>query len=145
MSAPSKTNTPAPSTSKHDWAHATMDELKSGSDDEPEVYDAKVGKRKWCWQTKREVKEREARERQQREEAEHWAREEAVCLEREAPAIRRQEEADCWVWEECQAKEEKECQEREAVMRREAAIRKVAETAEQRAQEDTEEKWCESK
>ena len=80
MSAPSKTNTPAPSTSKRDWVGATTDELKSGSDNEPEIYDTKVGERKQC----RQVKEKEAREHQQREEAECRAREEAVCLEREA-------------------------------------------------------------
>ena len=84
MSAPLKTNTPAPLTSKHDWAHATMDELKSGSDNEPEIYNMKVGERKRCRQVKKEAKEKEAREHQQREEAEHWAREEAACLEREA-------------------------------------------------------------
>ena len=62
MSAPSKTNTPTPSTGKCDWVRVTMDELKSGSDDELEIYDAKVGERKWRWQAKKEVKEKEARE-----------------------------------------------------------------------------------
>ena len=84
MSAPLKTNTPAPSTSKHDWACATMDKLKSSLDDKPEVYDVKVGECKQHQQAKREVKEREVREHQQREEVERQAREEAVCLEREA-------------------------------------------------------------
>ena len=73
MSAPLKTNTPAPSTDKHDWVHATMDELKSDSDNKLEVYNAKVGE-----------EGEEAREHQQREEVEHQAREEAACLEREA-------------------------------------------------------------
>ena len=58
MSAPSKTNTPAPLTSKRDWAQATMDGLKSGLDDEPEVYDMKVGELKQRQQAKKEVKER---------------------------------------------------------------------------------------
>ena len=61
MSAPLKTNTPAPSTGKHNWVCATTDKLKSGSDDEPEVYDTKVGERKWRWQAKKEAKENEAR------------------------------------------------------------------------------------
>ena len=100
MSAPSKTNTPASSTGKRNWAHATMDELKSSSDDEPEIYDVKVGECKWHRQAKKETKEKEARERQQREEAERQAREEAACLEREAAAIQRQEEADRQVREE---------------------------------------------
>ena len=47
-----------------------MDELKSGLDDEPEIYDAKVGECKRCRQAKKEAKEKEARERQQREEVE---------------------------------------------------------------------------
>ena len=94
MSAPLKTNTPAPLTGKCDWAHAMTDELKSGSDDEPEIYDVKVGEHKQHWQAKKEAKEKEVRERQQREEAECQAREEAVHLEREAAAVRRQEEAD---------------------------------------------------
>ena len=144
MSAPSKTNTLAPSTSKHDWACVTMDELKSGSDDELEIYDAKVGKHKQRWQAKKEAKEKEARECQQREEAEHWAREEAARLKREAAAVQRQEEADCWVREECWVKEEKEQLEREAAMPREAAIKKAMETAEKRAQEDMEEKCTEA-
>ena len=73
-------------TGKCDWAHAMTDELKSGSDDEPEIYDVKVGEHKQHWQAKKEAKEKEVRERQQREEAVH--------LEREAAAVRRQEEAD---------------------------------------------------
>ncbi|KIM70524.1 hypothetical protein SCLCIDRAFT_18635 [Scleroderma citrinum Foug A] len=143
MSAPSKTNTPAPLTGKRDWAHATTDELKSGSDDEPEIYDAKVGERKWHWQAKKEVKEK-VRERQQREEAEHQAREEAACLEREAATVRRQEEADCQVREERRVKEERERQEKEAAVHREAAIKKVMETVEKRAQGDTEERQAEA-
>ncbi|KIM63228.1 hypothetical protein SCLCIDRAFT_24364 [Scleroderma citrinum Foug A] len=144
MSAPPKPNTPAPSTGKCDWARATTDELKSGSDDEPEVYNMKVGKRKRCWQAKKEAKEKEARECQQREEAEHRAREEAVHLEREAAAVRRQEEADRQVREECRVKEERERQEKEATVRQEAAIKKATETAEKRAQGDTEERQAEA-
>ncbi|KIM67449.1 hypothetical protein SCLCIDRAFT_20971 [Scleroderma citrinum Foug A] len=144
MSAPSKTNTPAPSTGKHDWACATMDKLKSGLDDEPEIYDVKVGERKRHQQAKKEAKEKEARECQQREEVEHWAREEAARLEREAAAVWRQEEADHQVQEERWAKEEKERLEREAAVRQEAAIKKAMETAEKRAQEDTEEKCAEA-
>ena len=68
MSAPSKTNTPAPLTSEHNWACAMMDKLKSSLDDEPEIYDAKVGERKWRRQAKKEAKEKEAREHQQRKE-----------------------------------------------------------------------------
>ena len=120
MSAPLKTNTPAPLTCKLDWAHAMTDKLKSGSDNEPEIYDTKVGKCKPCQQVKKEAKEKEARECQQREEVEHWAKEEAA-------AVRRQEEADHWVWEECRTKEEKECLEREAVVHQEAAIKKATE------------------
>ena len=144
MSAPLKTNTPAPSTSKRNWACATTDELKSGSDDELEIYNTKVGERKQPRQVKKEAKEKEARERQQREEAERWAREEAVRLEREAATVWRQEEVDHWVWEERRAKEEKERLEREAAMHREAAIKKAMETVEKRAQEDTVEKWAEA-
>ena len=143
MSAPSKTNTPTPSTGKRNWARVTTDELKSGSDDELEIYDAKVGEHKWRWQAKKEAKEKEARECQQREEVEHRAREEAARLEREAATVRRQEEADRQVREERRVKEEKERLEREAAMRREAAIKKATETAEKRAQEDTEEKRVE--
>ena len=132
MSAPLKTNTPAPLTSEHNWACATMDKLKSGLDDEPEIYDVKVGKHKWCQQAKKEAKEKEARECQQREEAERQAREEAVHLKREVATVRRQEEADRWVQEEHRAKEEKECLEREAAVRQEAAIKKAMETAEKR-------------
>ena len=121
-----------------------MDELKSGSDDEPEIYDAKVGERKRCRQVKKEVKEKEARERQQREEVERQAREEAVRLEREAATVRRQEEADCRVWEECRVKEERERQEKEATVRWEAAIKKMTETAEKRAQGDMEERQAEA-
>ena len=134
-----KINTPAPSTSKCDWVHATTDELKSSSDDEPEIYNMKVGERKRCRQAKKE-----AREHQQREEAEHWAKEEAVHLEREVATIRRQEEADCWVREEHWAKEEKEHQEREAAVHWEAVIKKATVTVEKRAQEDMEEKWAEA-
>ena len=101
-------------------------ELKSSLDNEPEVYDVKVGKCKWRRQAKEEVKEC-----QQRKEAECWVKEEAAT-------IQRQEEVDCQVWEECQAKEEKERQDREAV------IKKVTETAEKRAQEDTEKKQAEA-
>ncbi|KIM51794.1 hypothetical protein SCLCIDRAFT_33176 [Scleroderma citrinum Foug A] len=144
MSAPSKTNTPTPSTSKHDWARATADELKSSSDDKPEIYNAKVGECKRHRQVKKEAKEKEARERQQREEVERQAREEAACLEREAAAVRRQEEVDRRVWEERQVKEEKERLEREAAVHREAAIKKATETAEKRAQEDMEEKHTEA-
>ena len=128
MSAPLKTNTPAPSTGKHDWVHVMMH-------DELEVYDTKVGKHKQHWQVKKEVKEKEAREHQQREEAECWVREEAACLEREAATIQRQEEADCWVQE--------EHQEREADMCWEVAIKKAMEMVEKRAQEDMEEKQAE--
>ena len=53
MSAPLKTNTPAPLTGECDWACATTDELKSGSDDELEMYDAKVGERKQRQQVRR--------------------------------------------------------------------------------------------
>ena len=109
-----------------------QDELKSGSDDEPEIYDAKVGERKRHRQAKKE-----ARERQQREEAECRAREEAAT-------IRRQEEADCRVREECQAKEEREHQEKEAAVRREAAIKKATEMAEKRTQGDTEDRQAEA-
>ena len=119
-------------TSKRDWACATTDELKSGSDDKLEIYDVKVGKRK-----RRQQAKKEAREHQQREEAEHQAREEAAT-------VQRQEEADRRVWEECRAKEEKECLEREAAMCQEAAIKKAMEMAEKRAQEDTEEKCVEA-
>ncbi|KIM51109.1 hypothetical protein SCLCIDRAFT_33725 [Scleroderma citrinum Foug A] len=143
MSAPLKTNTPAPSTGKHDWARASTDELKSGSDDELEIYDMKVGERKRHQQAKKEAKEKEVREHQQREEAECWAREEAACLEREAAAVQRQEEADRRVREERRAKEERERQEKEAAVRREAAIKKAMETAEKRAQGDTEERQAE--
>ena len=131
MSTPLKFNTPAPSTSKHDWAHATTDELKSSLDDKLEIYDMKVGERKQCWQAKKEAKEKEARECQQREEAE--------CLEREAAIVWRQEEADCWVWEECWAKEE-----REAIVHQEAAIKKVMEMVGKRAQGDMEERQVEA-
>ncbi|KIM61770.1 hypothetical protein SCLCIDRAFT_25577 [Scleroderma citrinum Foug A] len=120
MSAPLKTNTPAPSTGKHDWVHVMMH-------DELEVYDTKVGKHKQCWQVKKEVKEKEVREHQQREEAECWVREEAACLKREAATIQRQEEH----------------QEREADMCWEAAIKKAMEMVEKRAQEDMEEKQAE--
>ena len=139
MSAPLKTNTPAPLTSKHDWVHAMMDELKSSLDNELEVYDTKVGECKWHWQAKREVKERETRECQQREEAECQAREEAACLKRDTAAVQRQEEADRQVWEECQAKEE-----REAAVCQEVAIKQAMEMAEKRAQEDMEERWAEA-
>ena len=139
MSAPSKFNTPAPSTGKHDWVHMTMDKLKSGLDDKPEIYNAKVGKRKRRQQAKKEAKEKEARECQQREEAERRAREEAVCLEREVAAIWRQEEADHRVREERRAKEE-----REAAVRREAVIKEATETAEKRAQGDMEERQAEA-
>ena len=81
----------APLTGKCDWAHVTMDELKSGLDNEPEVYDMKVDECKQCWQVKEEAKEKEAREHQQREEAE-------CCTREETAAIWRQEEADCWFW-----------------------------------------------
>ncbi|KIM61750.1 hypothetical protein SCLCIDRAFT_25556 [Scleroderma citrinum Foug A] len=144
MSAPLKTNTPAPSTGKRDWARATMDELKSGSDDEPEIYNVKVGEHKQRQQAKKEAKEKEAREHQQREEVEHRAREEAARLEREAASVWRQEEADRRVQKERQAKEEKERLEREAAMCQEVAIKKAMETAEKRAQEDTEEKHAEA-
>ncbi|KIM62270.1 hypothetical protein SCLCIDRAFT_25206 [Scleroderma citrinum Foug A] len=144
MSAPLKTNTPAPSTGKHDWARATTDKLKSGSDDELEIYNEKVGKHKQRQQAKKEAKEKEARERQQREEVEHRAREEAACLEREAATVRRQEEADRQVQEERQAKEEREHQEREATVHREVAIKKATETAEKRAQGDMEERQAEA-
>ena len=144
MSAPLKLNTPAPLTSKCNWARVTTDELKSSLDDEPEIYDMKVGECKQCRQAKKEAKEKEAREHQQREEAERWAREEAVHLKREAATIQRQEEADRRVREERQAKEEKERQEREAVVRQEAVIKKATEMAEQRAQEDMEEKQAEA-
>ncbi|KIM68365.1 hypothetical protein SCLCIDRAFT_20287 [Scleroderma citrinum Foug A] len=139
MSAPPKTNTPAPSTGKRDWARATMDELKSSLDDKLEIYDMKVGERKQCWQAKKE-----ARERQQREEVERWAREEAARLEREAATIRRQEEADHQVREERWVKEERERQEKEAAVRWEVAIKKVMETAEKRAQGNTEERQAEA-
>ena len=109
-----------------------MDELKSGLHNELEIYDAKVGKCKWCWQVKKEAKEH-----QQREEAERQEREEAA-------AIWRQEEADCQVREECWAKEERECQEREAAVHWEVAIKKATETVEKRAQGDTEERWAEA-
>ena len=114
-----------------------QDELKSGSDDEPEIYDAKVGERKRRRQAKKEAKEKEARERQQREEAECRAREEAAT-------VWRQEEADCRVREECQAKEEREHQEKEAAVRWEAAIKKATETAEKRTQGDTEDRQAEA-
>ena len=65
MSAPLKTNTLAPSTGKGDWVHVMTNELKSSLDNEPEVYDVKVGKCKWRQQAKEEVKEC-----QQRKEAE---------------------------------------------------------------------------
>ena len=113
-----------------------MDELKSGSDNELEIYDMKVGKHKRCQQVKMEVKEKEVREHQQREEA--------APLEREAATIRRQEEADHWVREEHRVKEEKECLEREAAMCQEVAIKKATETAEKRAQEDMVEKQAEA-
>ena len=144
MSAPSKFNTPAPLTGKHNWVHATIDKLKSSSDDEPEIYDVKVGKHKWHQQVKKEVREKEAREHQQREEAECRVKEEAVHLKREAATVWRQEVVDHQVQEECQAKEEKECQEREATMHQEVAIKKVMEMAEKRAQEDMEEKQAEA-
>ncbi|KIM64475.1 hypothetical protein SCLCIDRAFT_23484 [Scleroderma citrinum Foug A] len=137
MSAPSKTNTPAPSTGKCNWVCAMTDELKSGLDDEPEIYDVKVGEHKQRWQVKKEAKEKEAREHQQREEAERWAREEAA-------AVRRQEEADRQVREECRAKEERERQEREATVCQEAAIKKATEMVEKRAQGDTEERRAEA-
>ncbi|KIM61585.1 hypothetical protein SCLCIDRAFT_25726 [Scleroderma citrinum Foug A] len=143
MSAPLKTNTPAPSTGKRDWARVTTDELKSSSDDEPEVYDTKVGERKRRRQVK-EAKEKEVRECQQREEAERRAREEVARLEREAAAVRRQEEADRRVREERRAKEERERQEKEAAVHWEAAIKKATEMAEKRAQGDTEEKQAEA-
>ena len=63
MSAPSKTNTPAPLTGERDWARAMTDELKSGLDDELEIYNAKVGECKRRWQAKKEAKEKEVRER----------------------------------------------------------------------------------
>ena len=136
MSAPSKFNTPAPSTGKCDWACMTTDKLKSGSDNKPEIYNAKVGERKQRWQAKKEVKDKEVRECQQREEA--------ACLKREAAAIWRQEEADHWVWEEHWAQKERERQEREATVHWEVAIKKVTETAEKRAQGDTEERQAEA-
>ena len=136
MSAPSKFNTPAPSTGKRNWARMTTDKLKSGSDNKPEIYNAKVGERKRRWQAKKEAKEKEVRECQQREEA--------ACLKREAAAIWRQEEADHRVWEERWAQEERERQEREATVHWEVAIKKVTETAEKRAQGDTEERQAEA-
>ena len=68
-----------------------MDELKSSSDNEPEIYDVKVGECKRHQQAKKEVKEKEVRECQQREEAECQPREEAAT-------VWRQEEADHQVW-----------------------------------------------
>ena len=121
MSAPLKPSTPAPLTGKCDWVRATTDKLKSGLDNELEVYNMKVGERKRRWQAKKEEKEKEVRERQQKEEAERRAREEAACLEREEAA----------------------CLEREAAVRWEAAIKKAMETVEKRAQEDMEEKHAE--
>ena len=66
-----KFNTPAPSTSKHNWVCVTTDELKSSLDDKLEIYDVKVGECKQHQQAKKEAKEKEAREHQQREEEEH--------------------------------------------------------------------------
>ena len=64
--------------------------------------------------------------------------------EREAAAVRRQEEADRWVWEEHRAKEEREHQEKEAAVRWEVAIKKAMEVAEKRAQGDMEERQAEA-
>jgi len=65
MSATAKSNSPiAPVTTKpKDWAKAPMPELQSGSEDEPDVLDAKAKEHRQCKQVKRE-------EKQRREEAE---------------------------------------------------------------------------
>ena len=72
MSATAKSNSPiAPVTTKpKDWAKAPMPELQSGSEDKPDVLDAKAKERRRRKQVKRE-------EKQRREEAERRAHEEA--------------------------------------------------------------------
>jgi len=123
MSATAKSNSPiAPVTTKpKDWAKAPTPELQSGSEDEPDVLDAKAKERRRRKQVKREEKQcREEAERRARKEAEARAREEA---ERAKAEVERK------------AREEAECQAREQVERDRAEVqRRAAEVvAKQRA------------
>jgi len=123
MSATAKSNSPiAPVTTKpKDWAKAPMPELQSGSEDEPDVLDAKAKEHRQCKQVKREEKQRrEEAERRARKEAEARAREEVERAKAEA---------------ERKAREEAERQVREQVERDRAEVqRRAAEVvAKQRA------------
>jgi len=85
MSATAKSNSPvSPVTNEpKDWAKAPTPELQSGSEDEPDVLDAKAKERRRRKQVKRE-------EKQRREEAERRAREEAEAERKAREEVERQ-------------------------------------------------------